>query len=93
VEDKHKLSASELKAVRFENTQTLHVLVYNRNNPNILDANTKVTNKLKPAFTDELGIQYWMAYIGDGIRHNTLKVPDDFDISSRVDINMFKNVI
>jgi hypothetical protein len=48
-----------------------------------------MTHNKKPAFTDELGNNYWMSHVGDGIRQSTLDVPDDFDISTRVTDNMF----
>lgn len=50
-------------------------------------------HKMKPAVTDELGFQYWMSRIGDGIRQSTIEVPDEFDISSRVNNNMFNYTI
>jgi hypothetical protein len=53
-------------------TQVVDVLVYARNTPKLLYAHNKMTTKLTPAFTDEVGIQCWMAYTGDGIFHQEL---------------------
>ena len=77
-----KLSLSQIKALKFDDTYIVDVIVYTRNNPNRLDEATgKLTNNIKPAFTDILGNRYWMASIGDGVRQYIINTPTDFKIS------------
>jgi uncharacterized protein YfkK (UPF0435 family) len=40
IEDKHKLSLSELKALKFDKSYLVNVIVYTRNNPNQVDPKT-----------------------------------------------------
>jgi hypothetical protein len=80
---------SALKALTVENSHIVVVRLYTMNNPTIFDANNRMTNQLTPAFNDELGNKYWMAYIGDGIIQHTILAPEDFDISSRVNNSLF----
>jgi uncharacterized protein YfkK (UPF0435 family) len=51
IEDKHKLSLSELKALKFDKSYLVNVIFYTRNNPNQVDPKTGlVAWKIKPAF-------------------------------------------
>ena len=68
-EDKRKLASTQIKALKFDNTYIVDVIVYATHNPNQLDEATgKIPNKIKPAFTDIVGNRYWMVSIGDGVR-------------------------
>ena len=76
---------SQIKALNFEDTYIVDVIVYTRNNPNRFDEATgKFTNKIKPAFTDIVGNRYWMASIGDGVRQYTINTPNEFNSSEFV---------
>jgi hypothetical protein len=94
-EDNHKLSLSELKALKFEKSYLVNVVFYTRSNPNHLDANGVPTNKIKVAFYDKLneherGSPYWMTDISDGVRQYTINTPADFNILELVKLKTFK---
>ena len=64
-------------------------MFHTRTNPNQVDETTgKIPNNIRPAFTDELGDRYWMASIGDGIRHYTIDTPSHFNILELVKRNI-----
>ena len=75
-EPKRKLSLTQIKALKFDDTYIVDVIFYSSNNPNRFDEPTgKLTNKIKPAFTDIWGNRYWMASIGDGVRQYNINTP------------------
>jgi hypothetical protein len=89
VEEQPNLTLAALKALRIEKSYNVDVIFYTRNNPNTFDANDQFTKNIKPAFTDELGQIYWMAFIIEGVRQYTIDIPIDFDISARINNNKF----
>ena len=90
-EPKRPYSLTQSKALNFDNTYIVDVIFYSRNNPNHVDEATgKLTNKIKPAFTDILGHRYWMVSIGDGVRQYIINTPKHFKISEFVKRKIFK---
>ena len=86
------LTLSKLKALNYDKSYLVNVIVYIRNNPNHVDEQTGlVSNKIKPAFYDKMnenekGNPYCMTDISDGVRQYTINTPESFEILELVEL-------